>query len=149
MIAWPCRHEAGINGRRNTSHPDPAVLRPPDTTPQSPLTALNGGSANVLPRRASLSVTLKIEVARVHLRTGPSAGSLPARRLVMDRYVVSDLAPVCSRCVRPHPSDNAAIVDHGGACASRSRFWIPSASSWPAATDMVRSNASSSVKSRV
>jgi len=26
MIAWPRRHEAGINGRRNTSHPDPAVL---------------------------------------------------------------------------------------------------------------------------
>ena len=37
---------------------------------------------------------------------------------------------------------------HGGACASRSRFWIPSASSWPEATDMVISNASSSVRSR-
>jgi hypothetical protein len=50
MIAWPCRRDAGINGRRNTSHPDPAVLHPPDTTPESPLTALNGGSARGLSR---------------------------------------------------------------------------------------------------
>jgi hypothetical protein len=58
--------------------------------------------------RASLSVTLKIEVARVHLQTGSSATGLPeatlghsgmscpVRRSAMDGYGALDLA----RCMR-------------------------------------------------
>jgi hypothetical protein len=68
-----------------------------------------GGSASVLLRpRASLSVTLKIEVARDHLQTGSSATGLsegtaghsgrscPVQRSAIIGYVVRDLA----RCMR-------------------------------------------------
>jgi hypothetical protein len=73
----------------------------------------NGGSASVLLRpRASLSVTLKIEVARVHLQTGSNATGLleatvghsgrscPVQRPAMDGYVLLDL----TRCLRQKSS---------------------------------------------
>jgi hypothetical protein len=103
----------------------------PATMAATKITVHIGGSASVLLRpRASLSVTLKIEVARVHLRTGscatglsepPSvtAGSLcPVQRLAIDGYIVLDLA----RCTRQKRTLTPSAAMHkytGAAPASR------------------------------
>jgi hypothetical protein len=83
---------------------------------------------------------------RRHPRTG---WSIPAATMTAASPTGPPRGARCGRSRRLHACENAGIMmRQEGGLASRSRVQICSASSCPAATDMVRSNASSSARSR-